>query len=292
MAVDFERAFPGQAIRPGETTVSASPTATCEATPGAVRLKSVALPVEHGGWGMLGEPLLLGLLVAPSWAGLGVGLAALGAFLVRHPLKLALADWLRRARSPRATVAERFILLYGTVAAVGIAVAAGGRPGWWLPLAASAPFAVVQLAYDAGHQGRRLLPELLGGVALGSVAAAEMRAAGWPMGPSLAAWALLAAKTVSAVLYVRTRLRWDRGLAPDRTAVVASHAAALVLGIALAGAGRAPWLAVLAFTLLLARAAHGLSHGHRPVRPQVLGLQEMAHGCCFVLIVALGYALF
>jgi hypothetical protein len=44
--------------------------ATSRAHRGAkLNLKSVALPVEHGGWGMLGEPLLLALLVAPSWAG-------------------------------------------------------------------------------------------------------------------------------------------------------------------------------------------------------------------------------
>ena len=49
--------------------------------PDGISLRSVALPVEHGGWGMLGEPLLLGLFIAPSWAGLGVALGALGGFL-------------------------------------------------------------------------------------------------------------------------------------------------------------------------------------------------------------------
>jgi hypothetical protein len=255
-----------------------------------VRLKSVALPVEHGGWGMLVEPLLLGLLVAPSWAGLGVGLAALGAFLMRHPLKLALADRLRGIRTSRTKAAERFVLLYALLAAAGLAVAATGRSGWWVPLAAAVPFGLVQLAYDLGRKGRQLLPELLGGVALGSVAAAELRAAGWPLGASLAAWLLLAARTVSAVLYVRARLRGDRGVAPNRAAALLSHAAALALGLALAAAGLAPWLVVLGFTLLLARAAHGLSPLHRPTRPRVLGFQEMAHGFGFVLILAMGYA--
>lgn len=255
-----------------------------------VRLRSVALPVEHGGWGMLGEPLLLGLLVAPSWAGLGVGVAALGAFLMRHPLKLALADRFRGTRADRTPVAERFVLLYGLLAGAGLAAAATGRPGWWLPLAAAAPFGLAQLAYDVGRRGRQLLPELLGGVALGAVASAELRAAGWPLGASLAVWALLAARTVSAVLYVRARLRSDRGLAPDPTAAVVSHAFALGLGIALARAGLAPWLVVLAFGLLLARAAHGLSRLRRPTRPRAVGIQELVYGSGFVLILALGYA--
>jgi len=266
--------------------------ATAPATTlGVVRLRSLALPAEHGGWGMLAEALLLGLLVAPSLAGLGVGLAALGAFLLHHPLKLALADRLRGTRNARTAAAERFVVLYGALAAAGLAVATGGRAGWWLPLAAAAPLVLVQLAYDAGHRGRRLVPELLGGVALSSVAAAEMLAAGWPPGPSLAASAILGAKTVGAVLYVRARLRCERGLTPDRTAAVGSHAAALVLGIALAGAGAAPWLVVSAFTLLLARSAHGLSRFHRPARPQVVGIQEMAYGFLFVFILVVGYGL-
>jgi hypothetical protein len=257
----------------------------------AINLRSVALPVEHGGWGMLGEPLLLGLLVAPSWAGLGVGLASLGAFLAHHPAKLVLADWRRGSAQPRTAAATSFVLLYGSLAAVGLAVARSGQRGWWLPLAAAAPLALVQLAYAARLQGRHLLPELLGGLALGSVVAAEMRAAGLPFGPALAAWAVLAAKATGAVLYVRARLRYDRGLAPDRTVPVASNAGGLLMGTALAGIGYAPWLVVPAFTLLLARAAYGLSRFHRQVRPQVVGIQEIVYGFSFVLIVAAGYRL-
>jgi hypothetical protein len=256
-----------------------------------INLRSVALPVEHGGWGMLGEPLLLGLLVAPSWAGLGVGLASLGAFLAHHPLKLALADWRRRSARTRTAVALSFVILYGSAAAVGVAMARSGQQGWWLPLAAAAPLALAQLAYGARLQGRQLLPELLGSVALGSVVAAEMRAGGRAFGPSLAAWAVLAAKAVGAILYVRARLRCDRGLAPDRAVPVASHAGALLMGMALAGAGYTPWLVVPAFALLLARAAYGLSRFHRQVRPQVVGIHELLYGFSFVLIVAVGYRL-
>lgn len=259
----------------------------------AVSLRSVALPVEHGGWGMLGEPLLLGLIVAPSRAGLGVGLAALGVFLARHPLKLALADWRRGSAQyrtgGRTRAAVGFVLLYGATAGLGLALASAGARGWWLPLAFATPLALIQLAYDARHQGRQLLPELLGAVALAAVVAAEMRAAGLPFDRSLAAWSLLAAKSAGAVLYVRARLRYDRGLASDRVLAVASNAGGLLLGTALASAGFVPWLAAPAFALLLVRAFHGLSRFHRPVRPQVVGIQEVAYAFSFVLILAVGY---
>ena len=45
-----------------------------------VRLKSIALPPEHGAWGFLLEPLLAGLLIAPSWAGLCLALGVIGPF--------------------------------------------------------------------------------------------------------------------------------------------------------------------------------------------------------------------
>ncbi|HDL49896.1 MAG TPA: prenyltransferase, partial [Actinobacteria bacterium] len=44
----------------------------------SVRLRSVAMPTEHGGWGFTLEPIILGLLVAPSPAGWEIAAAALG----------------------------------------------------------------------------------------------------------------------------------------------------------------------------------------------------------------------
>jgi hypothetical protein len=70
-----------------------------------LRLKPLALPVEHGGWGLLAAPVVLGLLVAPSVAALGVGLGACLAFLARHPLKLAAADWRQGRRTARTRAA-------------------------------------------------------------------------------------------------------------------------------------------------------------------------------------------
>ena len=65
--------------------------------------RAVAIPTEHGGWGLTMEPVLLGLIVAWSGAGVAVGVAAFAAFLLRTPAKLVAVDirrdrWLDRSR--------------------------------------------------------------------------------------------------------------------------------------------------------------------------------------------------
>ena len=103
-----------------------------------VRWKAVAMPPEHGGWGFLLEPIVLGMLVAPSWAGLFWGVAALGAFLAQHPLKLAYTDRKRGRRYARTAAAERVLLIYAGVALAGFALARSAAE-------AAAPLALVAL---------------------------------------------------------------------------------------------------------------------------------------------------
>ena len=277
-------AEPAAPFRPGR------PAASSPSTP--VSLKTVALPVEHGGWGMLAEPLVMGLVLAPTLAGVGLTVAAIGAFLVRHPLKLALSDWRRGTRYPRTVLATRVSAVYATCALSGLALALWRAPAiaWW-PVAAAAPLGLLQLWYDARLQGRQLLPELLGGIALGASASALLLAGGWGMAPALAVWALLAGKAATSVLYIRARLRLDRDQPASRWPGLLAHAAALALAVTLATVDWAPWLGVVAFAVLFVRAAHGLSPGHRRVRPQVVGFTELAYGMATAAGLAVGYIL-
>jgi hypothetical protein len=269
-------------MRPGRPAI-ASPSA-------AVSIKTVALPIEHGGWGMLAEPLVLGLVLAPTLAGVGLTVAAVGAFLVRHPLKLALSDWQRGTRYPRTVLATNVAAVYAMCALSGLALAVWRAPAtaWW-PVIAAAPLGLLQLWYDSRLQGRHLLPELLGGIALGASAAALMLTGGWEIGPALGAWALLAARAAASVVYIRARLRLDRDQPASRWPGLLSHGAALALAVVLARFGWGPWLGGVAFAVLLARAAHGLSRWHRRVRPQVVGFTELAYGMATAAAIAAGY---
>src|SRR5688572_20448088 len=92
--------------------------------PGAARPVSVFLPKEHGSWSLALEPLALGLLIAPSWAGGALAGAVLAGFFVRRPLKAAFTADLQRRREARGGLA-----LLGMLALAGL-FEAGVLGGW------------------------------------------------------------------------------------------------------------------------------------------------------------------
>lgn len=172
------------------------------------RLRSVALPAEHGGWSLTLEPVLLGLLVAPGIAGVALGVAALMAFLARTPLKLALVDRRRGRWLPRSALASRVAAteIVVLLAAVAVALATADDPFWW-PLALAAPLFGVELWYDSRSRGRRFVPEMAGAIGMGALAAAIALAGGEPDGIAVALWVALGARSTGAIPFVRVQLR-------------------------------------------------------------------------------------
>lgn len=257
---------------------------------GRVRLRTVALPVEHGGWSLTLEPVALGLLVAPSPAGFLLAAAAAGAFMARHPFKIVAADRRRGRRFPRTAVAERFLLLYGGVALASALAAAATADSYifLLPLLAALPLASVQLAFDAAGRSRTLIPELLGSVGLAAVAAGIALAAGRPLAASLGLWAMLAARAAPSILYVRARLGLLHGQRPSPLPTVVAHLAALALVALLAWAGVTPPVAAAALLLLLLRAVTGLYAAGAEGSAKQVGVSEIFYGAITVAVVAAG----
>lgn len=253
-----------------------------------VRLKTVALPNEHGGWSLTLEPAVLGLLVAPSLSGLFLALAATSAFLSRHPFKLVAADRRRGRRFPRTRYAEAFFLLYAALAlAFALAsVTTAVNYSFILPLAAAVPLVVVQLFYDATGHSRALAPELAGSAGLAAVATSIALAAGHPAPLSLALWALLAARVVPSILYVRARLARLHGEESPTLLVVILHVAALALACLFIAYRLAPLVAAFAFLLLLGRAAVGLRAPRGVGSAKRVGVGEIIYGLVTVLALA------
>ena len=66
-----------------------------------IRWRSIAIPAEHGGWGMLFGPILLGLLVVPSMTAVFLAVLYIAAFLARTPLKIVWKNSVNWGNSPQ-----------------------------------------------------------------------------------------------------------------------------------------------------------------------------------------------
>ena len=249
--------------------------------------RAVAVPSEHGGWGLTLEPVLLGLLVAYSGAGVALGVAAFTAFLVRTPAKLVAVDirrgrWLDRSRlALRIALVELLVL----VTSVSAAIALTGW-SWMVPVAVAAPLVVVELSFEVRSRGRRLVPELCGAVGVAAVSAAIVVAAGEPMDLAIGVWLVLAARAVGAVPFVRVQIqRLRRGQGPLWQSDVA-QALAIALAVAALVLDRRLLLGLIGVVGLAV--AQTVWVRTAPIPAKRLGLRQMALGLALVALTAAG----
>jgi hypothetical protein len=252
-----------------------------------VRWQSVALPTEHGGWGLSAEPALLGLLVAPSAAGALLAAAAMVAFLARAPLRLVLVDQWRGRRLPRTDLARRVLAIELLVLA-GLALGAAflAEATFWWPLLIAVPLVTVALWFDMRSRSRRLLPELAATVAVAAVAPMIVLADEGSAGLAVALWLVMAARAVASMPFVRVQIeRLRHGARPVGQSDAAQLAAVLGGAIAIV----ADQAVVVGCVGLAALAVvHLVAVRRPPVPAKVLGLRETLLGAALVLATALG----
>lgn len=254
---------------------------------GRVKIRSIALPTEHGGWGFTLEPILLGLLVAPSVSAWGISAAALGIFLARRPLKILSTDLVRGRWLPRSTVALIFALIYGGFALTGVVGAIFTSEGpFWIPVLVAAPFALLALRADAHSKNRALVAELSGSVAMGATVAAITIAGGWDFLPSFGLWLVLAVRDIAAIVLVRGQVRRLHGKPVAAKSIYSVQAAAIGAVAVVAGAGIVPWLSVVAIGMVGLVAIVSLSR--KPIQAKVIGWTQMGLGLVVVLTTAAG----
>lgn len=249
--------------------------------------RTVAVPSEHGGWGLTLEPVLLGLIIAWSVSGLALGVAAFAAFLVRTPLKLVLIDLRRRRWLGRSRLAAQ--IAAGEVAVLGGAVVLAGLwsgTTWLVPAAFALPLVAVEMWFDIRSRGRRLVPELCGAIGIAAVVAVIVLAAGRDFRLAIGSWLVLSARAVGAIPFVRVqimRLRrghgevWQSDLAQACSVGIGIVAILVDTRLAAGCAG----VAVLALlqTMWVRRP---------PIAAKQLGLRQMALGIGLVAMTAAG----
>ena len=249
--------------------------------------RAVAMPSEHGGWGLTLEPVLLGLIVAWSPAGVAVGIAAFTAFLLRTPAKLVAGDVRRGRWLDRSRLALRIAILETVVlaAAAVLAIASGGW-SWLVPVLVAGPLVAIELSFEIRSRGRRLLPELCGAIGIAAAAASIVLAADRSARLAVGVWLVLAARAVGAIPFVRVqifRLRrgqgpvWHSDLAQAVAVALATMAFIVDRSLLLGLAG----VVVLAF-------AQSLWVRKTPIPAKRLGVRQMVMGLALVALTAAG----
>lgn len=247
---------------------------TTDALP-RVALRPLAFPNEHGGWGILLEPVVLALAVAPSTAGLALALALVAAFFLRHPLRLAARDLMLGKRYPRTIACTKLALAYGSAALTLFAIAvATSSVAIAIPLLIVSPFLAVQFFCDVRNRGRELTAELCGAIAAAAGGAACVMAGRGVNSIALLIAILALCRSVPSVLYVRSLLRGSSAL-PG----IGAHLLA-VLAVALS----APPVVVAVPVALLARCVAG--HFRRGLTARRVGVEEVGWGVVALVLFA------
>jgi hypothetical protein len=249
--------------------------------------RSVAIPTEHGGWGLTLEPVVLGLVVAPSLAGAAIAVAAFAAFVVRTPLRVVLVDRHRHRRLPRTALAGRIAAVeLALLALLGATALVLAGPGFLAPLAVAAPLVGVELWFDARSRSRRLVPELAGSVGIAAVAAAIVIAGGGSTVDAAGAWLVLAARSVASLPFVRIQLQRAKAQPFHLGHSDAAQAVAVVAVAVGAVAGAVPLVAVAAVALLAV--VQVVLVRRPPPRAAIIGAQQMVFGLTVAVTTALG----
>lgn len=251
--------------------------------------RTVAVPSEHGGWALTFEPVLLGLIVAPSWAGVAIGTAAMLAFVARTPAKVVLVDSWRHRRLPRTRVAALVGAAEIAVLVVLLGVAAATASGpFWMPLVAAVPLIAIELWFDMRSRSRRFVPELAGTVGIGGVAAAIVLAGDGGAVLAAGAWLVIVARAAASLPFVRFQLRRVKHQRHRRWA----QDLAQCVAVALAAVGSAlAWLPVVAAGAVVALATVQLVLARtRPPRAVVVGVQQLVFGLAVMIVAGVAFA--
>ena len=111
----------------------------------AIRKSRIVLPIEHGSWGFLFEPLVAASAVAFSAAALPLSVMVIGAFMMRRPLQIYLVDRIAGRSLPQTRIALQFVLIFFAMFAAGLAGSFLTSPlGALVPFAVVAPFALTR----------------------------------------------------------------------------------------------------------------------------------------------------
>ena len=259
--------------------------------------RHLALPTEHGAWVFLLSPLLIGLFAGERWspASLYLTIAALAAFLARHPITLVVKVWGgQRARRDLAPA----LFWAGVYTSVGLAALLGlVFQGFGYLLYLLLPGGLVFIWHlvlvSRRSERRQMGVEIVasGVLALSAPAAFWVgRGAYDPLGWWL--WVLIWLQSAASIVfaYLRLRQRGLRSIPAARECLRLGGRALLYAGFnllavaGLAAAGILPPLLPIPYGLQFGESLLGTLRPAVGARPTSIGLRQLAVSSVFTLL--------
>jgi hypothetical protein len=255
-----------------------------------LKVKQIALPTEHGGWGFLLEPMVAGLVIAFSVTGVWIAVMFVGAFLMRQPLKTYVLNRRGIGDERRAAVSIKYLSIYAVVFVAGVAGTGftGTYTTLW-PLIAMLPLAAVLTFHDIYRRSRNLVPELAGAVAISSSVAAITLAGGQQSIVAVGLWLLFIGRLVPSIIYVRQRLLLEKGKPFSAVTSTVVHVVAALTVAILAYLSYVPILTVPVMVIMLGRSVLGLSPKRVKLTAREIGIREVIYGAVLVLATITGH---
>ena len=252
---------------------------------------------------MLSVPLLLGILVAPTWHWrvLILLVAACGFFLVRFPLALLVKS--RKRKQPERGYYWRWTAIYGGITTLcGLWLVFGQALWWLLPMGLfGGGLLLFHLWLVALRQEMSVIGEMSGiiGLSMGATMA-YYTASNLLNGTALALWFINVLYFGGTVFYIKLKVRQQPRQPPppqasqrllSAKACLVYQTIALTLVLLLVTLNLAPLLVPLAFVPATAKILHGAWQWQdkKSLSLMRLGITEMVHVTAFTLLVLLAF---
>ncbi|MFL7868430.1 MAG: YwiC-like family protein [Anaerolineales bacterium] len=259
--------------------------------------RHIALPQDHGSWVFILSPLLIGLFAGKHFTPASISLivAAMGAFLLRQPVSIAVKAYAGR-RSRQDLPASRFwMLVYGVI--ILLALAELTVAGFFFVLCLAIPGIPVFAwhLYLVSKRAERKQPgvEILatGALALAAPAAYWVGIGYYdPLGWML--WLLTWLQSAASIVYAYLRLeqrtqpqvptrseQWSMG---KRAIQYTSFN--LILSLALGWAGWLPRWLFIPYLVQWLETLWGITHPATGWRPTVIGIRQLIVSTVFTLL--------
>ena len=257
----------------------------------------IALPQDHGSWVFILSPLLIGLFAGERFSPASVNLivAAMGAFLLRQPVSIAVKAYAGRRSRADLPAARFWMLVYGVIILLALAglIADGFLFILYLVIPAVPVFAwhlwLVSKRAERKQAGIEILAT--GTLALAAPAAYWIGQGGYePLGWAL--WLLTWLQSAASIVYAYLRLE-QRGQAEglERSALWTMGKRALqytsfnlALSLALGWLGWLPRWIFVPFLLQWLETMWGITHPATGWKPTAIGIRQLIVSTLFTVL--------